>query len=659
MKKLLLYKICHIFNRTTRTAKKRLTLSVLTGIFISAFAWGSHTPKKISLSASRNATSTLERASKNTKKETITAQSALAAGPALEVSTTLKSINCDKTATYEVKICNNGDMTATGVTPNFILPENSGFVLKNISPDPQYPILTAGYTDPGGDTDTEGYDGYMAAKALPCETLDYSENCAPSVFRYDTFSKAFITHAAFGFPVSSAGSGIPQGAIILSAKLNVQLLRSGGSVGGIKRSDLAIFNASNNPGNLYTLFPTSTTVPAIMTEMDVTSVAQELVNQADWTNNSTMAFFVNSDGRIIVGSSSVLDAVSYLDISYILPATIAPGECVTYTYEYDVSNAEPGTYHMSTHVETLTAGTTFMPNTNFSIAGLSNQNGYDGTALTNTLDDTVIPENYEPVLNWTCPNDIIAGENISITATGSNIASTLLSSETSGTIVNTGTAEAPIALYVPSAQDITNKYATLKIESTSPTGCIETISCTVAITEKLPVKLIEFNAGRKENSVLLRWETALETNSQSFEIERSRNGKIWSTLGSVPAHVLSESVKKYQFTDPNPETVTAIYRLKMIDQDGTFTYSTMQEVYGTSSINVSVYPNPVSDRLTIATTLHTISTINLIDLKGNAIFPITLIENYIPVTTYPEGLYLLMITHKSGEIETQKILIKH
>jgi hypothetical protein len=658
MKKSLFNTFCCLWKKTRKTAHYAITILLLTGIFVTGYAlnltkfvpglFGSSTKLSSNIISSKP-TQTMQKVAPE--------PSNWAAGPILDVSTTLKSISCDKTATYEVTICNNGDAAAEGITSKMILPENAGFVLKNIIPDPKYPITIASYSDPGNDTETEGYDGYMLPKATPCNNMDYSPDCSPSTFSYIAVGKVFLSHAFFGFPVTNTGSGVPAGATIISAKLNVKLLRAGGSVGGIKRSDLTIFNETNNPGHLYAAYPTDQTVPAILTEMDVTNIAQELVNQPDWTNNSVMAFFVNADGRITI-VTTIPETISYLDVSYIAPATLEPGECVTLTYEYDVSNADPGTYHMSTHVETTTAGTTFMPDSDFSVDAISNQNGYNGTSLSNSLDDTVIPNSFEPILNWTCPDDILSGNNIKITATGSNIASTTLSSETFGTIVNTGTPAQPMATYTPTAQDIENKYATLKIETTSPEGCTETVSCVINISTELPVKLTRFDAIRKENSVQINWETSIETNSRNFEIERSKNGKIWTTLGSVPAYVSSVSLKKYQFTDSNPENGTAIYRLKMIDQDDTFTYSRMQEVLGESTNNVSVYPNPVSDRLTI-TTPHPISSIHWIDLRGNKILPTILVENQIPVSTYPEGLYLLIITLQSGEIETQKIIIKH
>lgn len=635
--------------------KARLVLACLIVIFTSTYALK---PTKFEIKEKTTQTSLAKIiASKvetrHNKKGVNRKLNSLAAGPVLDVSTTLIGINCNKQATYEVKICNNGDQVATGVMPNLI-PENAGFVLKSVSPDIGYSIFSTGYSDPGGDTPTQGYDGYAFAAISPCPNNTYTSPCINS-FAYGTFSTRLVSNGVFSFPPTTAGSGVPQDAIVLSAKLNVRI-NATGHVGGIKRTDISIFGGANHPGDLYFSYPTSSSIPSLTTEMDVTAIAQELVKQPGWTNNSTMAYFWA--GTMVILNNPT-ERVSTLAVSYIEPATIEPGACATLTYVYDVSGAQPGTYQMSANVSTATPGTTFLPDTDFSVSGLNNQNGYDGTALTNTTDDTVIPESYLPVLSWSCPGSVMSGNNIIVAATTSNASSVVLSSATSGMITNTGTAEVPAAVYTPTSQDITNGYATITMLSTSPYGCETTTSCQITINPSLPVTLIDFSAAKNENNVLLRWKTASETNSKSFEIERSKNGKVWNTIGTVSAHFESATIQNYHFTDLHPEIGSGLYRLKMIDMDNTFSYSRIQEVKGEKILDISVYPNPVSDELIVSSNLSSISEIKLIDLKGSHVYPASLVGKSIPVKKYPDGIYLLVIRYKSGETETRKVLIRH
>lgn len=85
----------------------------------------------------------------------------------------------------------------------------------------------------------------------------------------------------------------------------------------------------------------------------------------------------------------------------------------------------------------------------------------------------------------------------------------------------------------------------------------------------LPVEIISFS-GRTENGVnILSWQTESERNSSLFKIERSTDGKIWSTIGVITAAGQSQSLLKYQYIDPEYTSNINYYRLRMVDLDGT------------------------------------------------------------------------------------------
>ncbi|WP_143828706.1 hypothetical protein [Dyadobacter fermentans] len=86
----------------------------------------------------------------------------------------------------------------------------------------------------------------------------------------------------------------------------------------------------------------------------------------------------------------------------------------------------------------------------------------------------------------------------------------------------------------------------------------------------LPVELVSFQAVKEGAVVQLHWETASEVNSETFVIMRSADGKKWSEIGSVAAAQTSNSHLQYKFTDAAPLAGENLYKLKMIDADGTF-----------------------------------------------------------------------------------------
>ena len=116
----------------------------------------------------------------------------------------------------------------------------------------------------------------------------------------------------------------------------------------------------------------------------------------------------------------------------------------------------------------------------------------------------------------------------------------------------------------------------------------------------LPVELSSFVSNVNGRQVNLNWETKTEVNFNRFEIDRALvNTKdaavTWATVGNVQASGTSNSSKKYSYTDKNLQSGKYQYRLKMIDNDGSFKYSSVEatEVAIPKDFSLSQnYPNP-------------------------------------------------------------------
>ncbi len=94
----------------------------------------------------------------------------------------------------------------------------------------------------------------------------------------------------------------------------------------------------------------------------------------------------------------------------------------------------------------------------------------------------------------------------------------------------------------------------------------------------VPVELTSFNAMVNKDRVVLKWETATETNNKGFEIERQTNKAQWVKIGYAAGFGTTTQSKYYSFTDENTSTGIYCYRLKQIDFDGTSKYSKAVEV---------------------------------------------------------------------------------
>lgn len=105
-----------------------------------------------------------------------------------------------------------------------------------------------------------------------------------------------------------------------------------------------------------------------------------------------------------------------------------------------------------------------------------------------------------------------------------------------------------------------------------------TVNGTVTVTP-LPVSLLYFRAqpqpatAGRANRIALSWATTWEQDANRFEVQRSRDGTEFGTIGQLPARGTTDSRQVYTFSDDWPDAGTTYYRLRQVDHDGTATYS--------------------------------------------------------------------------------------
>lgn len=183
-------------------------------------------------------------------------------------------------------------------------------------------------------------------------------------------------------------------------------------------------------------------------------------------------------------------------------------------------------------------------------------------------------------------------------------------------------------------------------------------------TSALPVVLISFAAKKVENQAHLTWNTSSEINSDYFEVQRSEDGKQWTLLDQVQSNGESKSLQSYTYIDISPLTGENLYRLKMVDNDGSFAYSKVVNLNFDHLPQSNVYPNPVVAKLNIGNTdWKNVTKVEILNSSGqlvSASFSRTadpLVREY-DFRTVPSGVYLVKIVKKNEASHTMKVFKK-
>jgi hypothetical protein len=114
-------------------------------------------------------------------------------------------------------------------------------------------------------------------------------------------------------------------------------------------------------------------------------------------------------------------------------------------------------------------------------------------------------------------------------------------------------------------------------------------------TTFIPVELISFTASIVNNKVSLNWTTATEINNLGFDIEISYDKQLYKKIGFVRGFGTSSEKHNYTYSFNESLSSSAYFRLKQIDLDGSFEYSSVVEVDALNSsefILAQNYPNP-------------------------------------------------------------------
>lgn len=198
---------------------------------------------------------------------------------------------------------------------------------------------------------------------------------------------------------------------------------------------------------------------------------------------------------------------------------------------------------------------------------------------------------------------------------------------------------------------------TFTAKATDAENNVTQANFTIVVDNPLPVTLTSFSTAKEGQTALLKWSTTAETNSDHFEIQRSQNGKSWGMIGTKKSNGESSSLQSYNFTDSEPLDGENLYRLKMIDRDGTFAYSRIESLTF-EGLTASFHPNPVAEKLVItAGDFSKVKNIQIYDASGKTVYKSAAAPSAeINVQNLSAGLYVVQVVRTNGTVITHKII---
>ncbi len=177
----------------------------------------------------------------------------------------------------------------------------------------------------------------------------------------------------------------------------------------------------------------------------------------------------------------------------------------------------------------------------------------------------------------------------------------------------------------------------------------------------VPVTFTSFTAQKQPGENKLFWKTSQEINSLKYVVQHSKNGRDFTNLGEVAAAGNSTTERSYSFTHNQPTKGYNYYRLKVVDRDGKIKLSETRTLQNLGINEVSSYPNPVKDNMTVAINAEKAgaATVVISNVSGQVLFNKTYNvaegDNNLNISTsnINSGNYILKV-QLSGDVIVRK-----
>jgi len=182
----------------------------------------------------------------------------------------------------------------------------------------------------------------------------------------------------------------------------------------------------------------------------------------------------------------------------------------------------------------------------------------------------------------------------------------------------------------------------------------------------LPLQLMSFTGQwLNNNSVGLTWTADQQLQVSSFIVQRSSDGVVFNTIGTVEA---TPATAAYSFVDPHPFAGNNTYRLEIAAADGSASYSQIVLLNGAAMSDQAALAPSVTENGATSLLLsldHTVElTYGLTNISGNILLSNELRlaggRHTLPLdlSRYPAGIYFVHVAGSDGFIKTLTLIRK-
>jgi hypothetical protein len=172
----------------------------------------------------------------------------------------------------------------------------------------------------------------------------------------------------------------------------------------------------------------------------------------------------------------------------------------------------------------------------------------------------------------------------------------------------------------------------------------------------LPVSLTSLTASLYGASGEVKWVSTNEINLKGFALEKSSDGISFSEISFINARNTA-AANTYTFTDKNLNTGTNYYRVKSLNNDGSFRYSYVVTISNKAILKLSVFPNPAINSLTVSHgKAGETAVVQVLTLDGKLVKSLRVkpgaVQTAMAVDDLNKGTYIMMFRNNDDKFST-------